>query len=186
MLAIQMLSSTLYIFMRRTRHEALGSTIAVAKPYRAQETVHAVHWPHYNPAGTVSLLVYCFNLEEDADAAAGNPARARPPDGDPALWHTGHQHDPHFSTFHQALNRAHWSPLKASRHLLRLSIETFVQAGGTLDSVIDETLERRWGAKIRKPVPVLPPQWRVLHLAHSFASCIPRPAYSVVHARSSR
>jgi len=67
-----------------------------------------------------------------------------------ALWHTGHQQDPHFSTFHQVLNRARWSPLQASRYLLRLIIETFVQAGGTLDLVIDETLERRWGAKIRK------------------------------------
>jgi hypothetical protein len=67
-----------------------------------------------------------------------------------ALWHTGHHQDPHFSTFHQVLNRAHWSPLAASRHLLHLIVETFVQAGGTLDIVIDETLERRWGAKIRK------------------------------------
>jgi DDE superfamily endonuclease len=67
-----------------------------------------------------------------------------------ALWHTGHQQDPHFSTFHQALNRARWSPLQASRHLLRLIIETFVQAGGTLEIVSDETLERRWGAQIRK------------------------------------
>jgi hypothetical protein len=67
-----------------------------------------------------------------------------------ALWHTGHQQDPHFSPFHQVLNRAHWSPLAASRHLLHLIVATFVQAGGTLDVVIDETLERRWGAKMRK------------------------------------
>ncbi|HET8907485.1 MAG TPA: transposase [Ktedonobacterales bacterium] len=67
-----------------------------------------------------------------------------------ALWQTGHQQDPNFSTFHQVLNRARWSPLQASRHLLRLIIETFGQVGGTLDIVIDETLERRWGAKIRK------------------------------------
>jgi DDE superfamily endonuclease len=67
-----------------------------------------------------------------------------------ALWHTGHEQDPHFSAFHQVLNRARWSPLQASQHLLRLIIETFVQAGGTLDIVIDETLERRWGAKIHK------------------------------------
>jgi len=64
-----------------------------------------------------------------------------------ALWHTGHEQDPHFSAFHQALNRACWSPLQASQHLLRLIIETFVQAGGTPDSVIDETLERRWGRR---------------------------------------
>jgi hypothetical protein len=67
-----------------------------------------------------------------------------------ALWHTGHEQDPHYSAFHQVLNRARWSPLQASRYLLRLIIETFIQAGGTLDLVIDETLERRWGAKIRK------------------------------------
>src|ERR1051326_6761045 len=67
-----------------------------------------------------------------------------------ALWQTGHQQDPHFRSFHQVLNRARWSPLQASRQLLTLIVETFVQAGGTLDIVIDETLERRWGAKIRK------------------------------------
>jgi DDE superfamily endonuclease len=67
-----------------------------------------------------------------------------------ALWQTGHEQDSNFSSFHQALNRARWSPLEASRYLLRLIIETFVQAGGALDIVIDETLERRWGAKIRK------------------------------------
>ena len=67
-----------------------------------------------------------------------------------ALWQTGHEHDPHYSAYHQVLNRARWSPLKASRQLLFLILQTFVQAGGTLDLVIDETLERRWGAKIRK------------------------------------
>jgi hypothetical protein len=67
-----------------------------------------------------------------------------------ALWQTGHHQDPHFSAFHQVLNRARWSPLEASRYLLALILETFVQAGGTLDVVIDETLERRWGAHIRK------------------------------------
>lgn len=67
-----------------------------------------------------------------------------------ALWQTGHQQDPHFSAFHQALNRARWSPLEVSRQLLTLIRATFLQAGGTLDLVIDETLERRWGAQIRK------------------------------------
>jgi hypothetical protein len=67
-----------------------------------------------------------------------------------ALWYTGHEQDPHFSAFHQVLNRARWSPLQASRYLLTLIIQTFVQAGGSLDIVIDETLERRWGPRIRK------------------------------------
>ncbi len=34
--------------------------------------------------------------------------------------------------------------------LLKLFVTTFVGAGGTVDSVIDETLERRWGRKITK------------------------------------
>ncbi len=67
-----------------------------------------------------------------------------------ALWQTGHHQDPHLSAFHQVLNRAHWSPLEASRRLLSLILETFVHAGGTLDVVIDATLERRWGAKMRQ------------------------------------
>jgi hypothetical protein len=67
-----------------------------------------------------------------------------------ALWQTGHDQDPHFSALRQVLNRARWSPLLASRRLLMLIIQTFAQAGGSLDIVIDETLERRWGAKIRK------------------------------------
>jgi hypothetical protein len=34
--------------------------------------------------------------------------------------------------------------------LLALIIETFGQAGGSVDIVIDETLECQWGSKIRK------------------------------------
>src|SRR5215469_4181285 len=67
-----------------------------------------------------------------------------------ALWYTGHEQDPNFSVFHHVLNRARWSPLQASRQLLALIIDTFIQAGGSLDIVIDETVERRWGPKIRK------------------------------------
>src|SRR5947207_7360133 len=47
-------------------------------------------------------------------------------------------------------NASRWSPLQVSRHLLSLILESFVQAGGGIDVVIDETLERRWGAKISK------------------------------------
>jgi hypothetical protein len=67
-----------------------------------------------------------------------------------ALWQTGHDQDPHFSAFHQVLNRARWSPRQASRRLLTLILQTFAQAGGSLEIVIDETLERRWGPKIRQ------------------------------------
>jgi DDE superfamily endonuclease len=55
-----------------------------------------------------------------------------------------------WSSFHQVLNRARWSPLAVSRQLLLLIVETFVPAGACVDLVIDETLERRWGSKISK------------------------------------
>jgi hypothetical protein len=62
-----------------------------------------------------------------------------------ALWHTGHEQDPHFSAFHQVLNRARWSPLQASRQLLTLIIQTFAQAGGSLDIAIEVRVVSRAG-----------------------------------------
>jgi hypothetical protein len=54
------------------------------------------------------------------------------------------------ASFTRCESCACWSPLQASRQLLALIIDTFIPAGGGLDIVIDETLERRWGSKIRK------------------------------------
>src|SRR2546425_908925 len=67
-----------------------------------------------------------------------------------ALRQMGLQMDPHFSGFHRVLNRARWSPLAVSRRLLQVLVQTFVHAGGTVEIVMDETLERRWGRKISK------------------------------------
>jgi hypothetical protein len=67
-----------------------------------------------------------------------------------ALRYSGNEQESHWSNFHQVLNRAHWSPLALSRQLLLLIVETFVPAGASVDLVIDETLERRWGPKISK------------------------------------
>src|SRR5713226_7682387 len=67
-----------------------------------------------------------------------------------ALRQMGRHMDTHFSKFHQVLNRARWSPLAVSRRLLEVLVQTFVRAGGTVEIVIDETLERRWGRKISK------------------------------------
>lgn len=67
-----------------------------------------------------------------------------------ALRQTGHQMDGHFSLFHQVLNRARWSSLHVSRQLLRVLVNSFVKAGGSVEIVIDETLERRWGRQIGK------------------------------------
>jgi len=62
----------------------------------------------------------------------------------------GQHSNANFSLFHHVLNRARWSALEVSRRLLRVLVRTFVQAGGTVEIVIDETLERRWGRKISK------------------------------------
>src|SRR2546427_8087958 len=67
-----------------------------------------------------------------------------------ALRQMGRQMDSHFSSFHQVLNRARWSPLAVSRRLLQVLIQTFVCAGGAIEIVIDETLERSFGRKISK------------------------------------
>ena len=62
----------------------------------------------------------------------------------------GQHSNANFSLFHHVLNRARWSALEVSRRLLQVLVRTFVQAGGTVEIVIDETLERRWGRKISK------------------------------------
>jgi hypothetical protein len=67
-----------------------------------------------------------------------------------ALRHTGNDRATNFSSFHQVLNRARWPPLVVSRQRLLLIVETFVPAGASVDLVIDETLERRWGSKMSK------------------------------------
>jgi hypothetical protein len=66
-----------------------------------------------------------------------------------ALRQMGLSDEPHFSLYHQVLNRARWSTLDLSRRLLYLLVQTFVAVGGELTFVIDETLERRWGRRIR-------------------------------------
>jgi hypothetical protein len=43
-----------------------------------------------------------------------------------ALRQMGRQMDPHFSGFHQVLNRARWSSLAVSRRLLKVLVQTDV------------------------------------------------------------
>jgi hypothetical protein len=49
--------------------------------------------------------------------------------------------------FHRVLNRAKWAPLAGSRHLLNALIDAFVPEG-PLIMALDDTIERRRGAKI--------------------------------------
>ena len=54
----------------------------------------------------------------------------------------------HFANYHRVLNRAKWSSLEASRMLLGLLVCTFAKRGPILMG-LDDTIERRRGAKIR-------------------------------------
>ena len=50
--------------------------------------------------------------------------------------------------YHRVLSRAKWSPLKCSQKLLMLLIRNFC-SGSKLVFTLDDTLERRWGRKIK-------------------------------------
>jgi hypothetical protein len=60
----------------------------------------------------------------------------------------GKASDKHFQNYHRVLNRARWSAIKAGQILLRLLVEAFTP-GGTICIGLDETIERRWGKRIR-------------------------------------
>ena len=65
-----------------------------------------------------------------------------------ALRVMGLSSEKHFQNYHRVLNRAVWSSLKCSRILLDLLIKTF-WTSGELVIGFDETIERRWGKKIK-------------------------------------
>lgn len=67
-----------------------------------------------------------------------------------ALRQTGLDAEANFSLYHHVLNRARWNAFDLSRRLLQLLVRTFIAVGGTLTFVIDETLERRWGRRIKR------------------------------------
>jgi len=56
---------------------------------------------------------------------------------------------PAFSKYHHVFNRAVWSPLRLAGRLTCLLVQTFFLSDLRLTFVIDETLERRWGRRIR-------------------------------------
>ena len=55
---------------------------------------------------------------------------------------------PDFQTYHRVLNRAVWSPLTASRRLLRLLVAVFIPRGVVIFG-LDDTIERRRGEQIK-------------------------------------
>lgn len=60
----------------------------------------------------------------------------------------GLSQEKHFQNYHRVLNRAVWSSLELSRVLLRILLDIFVPIGPVVLG-LDDTIERRRGAKIR-------------------------------------
>src|ERR1700685_1243056 len=65
-----------------------------------------------------------------------------------ALRILGRERDPNFCNFHRILNRAAWSSRAAARQLLILLARALVPIGAPVVIGFDDTIERRWGAKI--------------------------------------
>ena len=65
-----------------------------------------------------------------------------------ALRAMGLDQERRFHRYHRVLSRAVWSSREASRILVGLLVEAFVPEGPLVFG-IDETLERRWGKKIK-------------------------------------
>jgi hypothetical protein len=80
-----------------------------------------------------------------------------------ALRAIGLAREPHFQNYHRVLNRATWSSRALSHLLLLLLLRAFVPDAAPVVVGIDETIERRRGAKIaakgmyRDPVSQLKP-----------------------------
>ena len=53
-----------------------------------------------------------------------------------------------FQNYHRVLNRASWSSREVGRRLLLALVGVFVAADGPIVVGLDDTIERRWGAKI--------------------------------------
>jgi hypothetical protein len=66
-----------------------------------------------------------------------------------ALRAVGLADEPGFSKYHQVLNRAVWSSRRTSQILLTLLLKVLTHGSEPLIFGIDETIERRWGAKIQ-------------------------------------
>src|SRR5688500_7407752 len=54
----------------------------------------------------------------------------------------GKADEAHCQTYHRVLNRAAWSPFKASRFLLRFLLTIFIPWWDTLVFALDDTIER--------------------------------------------
>jgi DDE superfamily endonuclease len=55
----------------------------------------------------------------------------------------------HFTNYHRVLNRAQWATVQAGKILLGVLVTVFVPPGAVIVLGADDTVERRWGRKIK-------------------------------------
>ena len=65
-----------------------------------------------------------------------------------ALRAAGYRQTADFTNYHRVLNRNRWSSRHVAQRLLLLLVQAFIPEGPVVIG-IDDTLERRWGAKIK-------------------------------------
>src|SRR3954462_13109354 len=61
----------------------------------------------------------------------------------------GREQERDFCNYHRILSRARWSARAVAGQLLRLLVGTFLSADAPIVIGLDDTIERRWGRKIR-------------------------------------
>ena len=65
------------------------------------------------------------------------------------LWTLGMADEPGFCKYHRVLSRARWSGLRGAKILLGLLVAVATSQGHPLTILVDETVERRKGRKIK-------------------------------------
>src|SRR6201997_2422256 len=66
-----------------------------------------------------------------------------------ALRILGRDRDSNFCTSPRVLNRAAWSSRAVARHLLQMLVNAFLPSDAPIVIGLDDTIERRWGSKIK-------------------------------------
>ncbi len=121
------------------------------------ENAHLAHG-HYRLAKALRDSVRKAHLVESSGASGRFDPDAALADGDgcaarnrvlPYPASVGLSSAGNFAKFHHVLNRATWSARKLSQLLLALLLQHFDYGDETLVFGIDETIERRWGRRIK-------------------------------------
>jgi hypothetical protein len=96
----------------------------------------------FAPLFTQPTFQHALRLLEGAILTVGRRTVAS------ALRSIGLQDAPRFQNYHRVLSRARWSCRQAGKILLLRLLDTFIP-GGPLVFGLDDTIERRWGPKIK-------------------------------------